>query len=1245
MSGFDPMTTPVANRRLRGRRRIAWWAVLFALALSALALGLAYRRFADPQRIRAEAEAMLQQFAHGRVRVGSAEFSIFDGIRLFDVSVAGAPRDAPSQEHSTSEDASPVSLVRESLLAPVFSCRELLLSHDPLSALWGRLRIRSVVAIEPICSIVHDPAQGTTNIAGLFQGDLRVDHADGALPTVELRNARIHVVYRGADGDRTVDDLALTLRGRPSQQNPELYDIVWQGGKDTAGGGHSQIDFGNGYLRNVRGGLPSLSIETVMLAVSAGYDGAGAWCDLLGLDGRVRARDYNLTGGWPTSLEVGKSNRGQSEYSTVKDMEHSRSATIDLHDASLSIPIQQEERGLAADQRYLRFEHVAGTVLVSTDAIRAEFTGKFHGSECKVSATMRGGVEKLATLDDVDFDAQLTVTDLDLPRDDDQAPAEQKRFIHRFGQLAKFFRDYDPHGAIDVDIAAAKRAGLDEPLQVRRVLVTARAGDASARYFPYRGSRLTGAVEYRPDGVWIRHICGEHDGGVICVDGHLERPDACAAAEITIEGVGLPIDDQLDRGLETRYRKIKDQLRPEGRLDVDIALSRSECRGGEPEDYRSQTIVRFDDLSACYVAFPYPVNHLSGELRVHGNQLEIVGVEGQAGEASVQVNGHVALDAPDSEDMDVTIVAEGAEFDDQLLAALPEAIRTSVATLHPSGRFDLRTSLAVDPDTRHVLPFSTVTLRGVSVRPESFPVKLTDVEGRVRIEPSVIAIDEVVGRYRDAAISASGAIGLGVECKGLELAIRCHDLRIDEELKAAAPPKLRGVLTDWSVDGPIAADILVRRDSTGDDLTYLATAELNGVNVQHPRFPIPFEDVHGTMTLSASGVYGTGFHGRYGVADVQVDFDTREKIDGTEGTIVLNATGLPLDGNVRGLLPERMRGGWDRAGLQGRADIHLRISIGPIGPIALVDGRIELHQVDARAVAGLDDVTGTLTLSGTAVDRLGGATLAGRLHLSTARLYSRNLSDIESAWSLVRSADGAGRLSLAEMHAAIYGGALTGHIELLLGPDKTKYDLTTTVHGMQIAPWLLAGQSGPSASPAAASDDAATQIRGTADAYLYLSGDVGDPLSRRGGGQLEVRDGYIYRLPILLAILNVLDMSVPNDDALNELEADFFVLGNQLNLETIALRGGSLTLVGSGSMSLPDQAVDLRLVYVGGRSWARVPVLTDLVEGAAKEFVELRVTGPVSRPTVRAQPLRALTDELKRLFQKKPPKKIVHGGS
>jgi len=1212
------MPPPEPNSRKRGKRRTARRVVLIAFAMSALAVVLAHRRYADPERVRAEAEALLQQFAHGRVTVGSAAFSILDGIRLFNVEVAGLPSQVPSAPQTTDT---------------VFSCREIRLSHDPLSALWGRIRIRSMVAVEPICSIVHDRVRGKTNIAGLFQVASPMDPADVAMPTIELRDARIRVVYRDADRETVVEDLALTLRGRPSQRNTGIYDVVWQGVADTAGSGYSQIDLQSGYLRNVRGGLPSLSIETVMLAVNAGYDGAGAWSNLLGLDGRVRATDYDLIDvpGAPGDAP--------------------RSATIDLHDASLSIPIQQDERGVAADHRYLRFEHVDGTVLVTSEAIRAEFAGRFHGSACKVTATLRGGMQSLATLDDVDFDAQLTLTALELPRYDPEAPPEQVRFIQRFPQLVGFFHDYDPHGVVDLDVAVAKRAGPDAPLEVRRILVTARGGDASARQFPYRSSRLAGTVEYRPEGVWIRNVCGEHEGGTVCVDGRLDRPDPCAARDYSIRAKDVLIDDELYLGLGPRYEWVKDQLRPQGRIDIDLALHRSACVGDEPGTWRSETKVRFNDLSASYVGLPYSVDHLTGELVVEGKRLRIVRLDGEAGKARIHVSGEVAFATLESTETDITIVADGAEFDDRLLAALPKDIRTNIAALHPSGRFDLQTSLTVEHESRQVAARSTVTLRGASIRPDFFPVMLTAVEGRVRIEPSMIAFDDVVGRYRGANIFATGSIAWGENGGDVALALRSRDLRIDDELRAAVPPKLRGVLTDWAVDGPISTDILVRRESTEEnELMYHVTAELNGVNVRHPRFPIPFEDVQGAMTIENSGVRGTGFHARYGPANVQVDFDVHEAGDGTEGTIVLNAIGLPLDENVRGLLPAHMHSGWDRAGLRGRADLHLRElhyqkAGGSPSPTWQVDGSIDLHQVDAVAVAELEGASGSLTISGTLVDSLDGATLAGRLDLATAHILGRTFSDVESGWSLVRSADGAGRLSLNETQARIYDGTLKGHAEILLSPERTNYDLTAMVYGMQIAPWLQAGRSSVSGTSIPSGSETARQIRGKADAQLYLSGVVGDSLSRRGGGRLEVRDGYIYRLPILLAILNVLDMSVPNDEALHELETDFFVLGNRLNFDAIALRGGSLNLVGSGSMSLPDQAVDLRLVNVGARTWARVPILSDLVDSAVNEFVELRVTGPLSRPMVRAQPLRGLSEEFKRLFQKKPAKKIVREGS
>jgi hypothetical protein len=159
------------------------------------------------------------------------------------------------------------------------------------------------------------------------------------------------------------------------------------------------------------------------------------------------------------------------------------------------------------------------------------------------------------------------------------------------------------------------------------------------------------------------------------------------------------------------------------------------------------------------------------------------------------------------------------------------------------------------------------------------------------------------------------------------------------------------------------------------------------------------------------------------------------------------------------------------------------------------------------------------------------------------------------------------------------------------------------------------------------------------DAQMHLTGLVDQPQSRTGGGRVEVREGYIYKLPIFLAILNVLDLTVPNNDVLSEASGQFYITGNSVRLADIDITGESLSLIGTGTMSLTNQSVDLTFVNAGAGRLAGVPVLAELWEGASREMVEIRVTGPVSKPQVRASPFRGVTEEFKKLFQKRKPKR------
>ena len=128
----------------------------------------------------------------------------------------------------------------------------------------------------------------------------------------------------------------------------------------------------------------------------------------------------------------------------------------------------------------------------------------------------------------------------------------------------------------------------------------------------------------------------------------------------------------------------------------------------------------------------------------------------------------------------------------------------------------------------------------------------------------------------------------------------------------------------------------------------------------------------------------------------------------------------------------------------------------------------------------------------------------------------------------------------------------------------------------------------------------------------------------------------MYRLPILLAILNVLGLSDAGNEAFDEVQAEFDIVGDRVELSKILLLGNVLALKGHGSYSIPDGGVDLLMAYGDPRWLPTIPGLGPLM----RELIELHVTGTVARPTIRARPFRALQDEFDRLFQPRKPKKI-----
>jgi hypothetical protein len=1175
---------------------------------------LLYRHFTVAERIRAIAQAHLQRYTNGLVSVGGAKTSWLGGVRLFDVAVA----EVGSETHDDS------GTTAASRTRPVFSCREVRLTHDFASAVFGDLRIRSVVALQPTCSIVCNPADGRTNLAGLMRFPTPESTEPSDLPTIELRDARIQVASQEVNRMRVVDDLTLTIRARPSQRDPAVCDVVWQGTGERPASGHSQIDLTTGRVRNIQGGLPRVSLETMMLALNAKCDASGAWGESLGLEGTVRATDYDLSA------------------------DGARSAVVELSNASISIPISEEERRLPLDNRYVRFEGMNGDVRMTEEAITARLAGTFHGGRCNVEATIRGGLGELVTLDDLDFDARVSVDGLILPLLDPEGPPAEVRFINRWPLLAEFYANYDPHVPADVEVEVTKRAGRDDPVVVRRAKLTAKGGEVLCRRLPYRLHNLTGAVECAPEGIYVRDIRGEHGGGVVSIDGRTAGPMQPGGGELAVKGTAIPIDDALWDALPARYHKLREQFDPDGTVDFELSLTKPAGETQQTSPWHWNATVTLAGLSADYTGFPYPLTDLRGTVVLDEQSVRVMDVVGRAREARVSVDGTVTFARDGLEDLDLAIRAEDVDLDNQFLSALPGTVQSRIQSFHPQGRFNLRTSLKLDPATKRIAHGSTITLSDCSIRPDKLPVEISGILGRVHVTPDRAVFEGLTGLYNGAVISAEGTVNLTAARPAVQFTVRTRNLQFDDRLLAALPERIGTTLSGWRFDGPVETETLLTTDPEAEGYSVVAQTlvQVSGAAVGHPLFPMPFRDVRGQISIDAAAIRAEDIEARYGDADIRANVQARFEEHKERGVITLTAANLTLDDSIRGCLRSRLAAAWDRLNPSGSIDLRLDAlryeRSDPHGPREWsADGHVELKDVALAGLANLQGMSGTLTGRGFVVDRAGGMSLYGDLNLSTLTMLGLRLSHTSAAWSCARAADGEGLLALDSVHGRIYDGDLAGDLKLMFDVDRADYELSAKVRRMQIGPFLHATRATRHVDgEAVGMDDQPAGVQGLADGHLYLSGPLGDPTSRRGGGRFEFLEARIQRLPIILAILTVLNLSIPDQDAFENVRAEFLVVGNHVHVNDIELRGSGLALSGSGSVSLPDWGVDLNLINVTPHRWARIPVLADLVEGAAGELVELHVTGPLFQPTVRAVPFRAVREELNQLFKKRKPKPL-----
>jgi len=1190
------MTEPASQR---GHRRRRWlWITPIVVLVICMAT---YSYLTDAERVRRIVEDGLERYAPGLVDIGSAEFSLFDGTVLYDVVVH--PNGYPTGDS----------------VPDLLTCPKIELVHDPLRAVLGDPDIDALIAHDPTCTILHARDDARSSLAGVMTAIVEATPTQArSVPLIELRDARVRVLSRSEDGDRLVEELRLNVRGRESAANRGHYDIVWESlgspGEATPERGHSQIDMRTGALRNVVGGLPEMSIEAVLLAVNARVEGAGAWAERLGIGGKIHARDFDLT-----HDEGGDT----------------RSATIDLTDLTLSIPCDRVETAQPERERYVRFDEVDGTAVVTAHAIETRFDGLFHGRPCQVYGTLTWQDDPRSWMD-MGFELEVRVDALPLPRLDDPDHPEQTRVIEAYPAVARIFEEFRPTGEADVALTLAREPGPNQPVRLHRARVTPKRASIQPRALPCRIKALQGEILVSEDTATIRQLRGRHGDSSVTMTARFDAPFDSGRAEVSIHADRLPLNEELAEVVPDAFRQAWKQSGATGFVDVDIEAGRAPSRRGEAAPWRVTKTLSFDDLTAVFEAFPYPLKKLGGRLVIHDNRVVIEQLASRRDGHNLRARGTVETGPDGIAAIDVTIEGKNLEVDDELLTALPESIGTALAAFHPTGRFDLETRLSATHDAQTLDHFTRIILRGNSIRHAALPVDITDVLGEIVVDGATAQLRDVTGRHGTAVVRADGFIPLGAAPGPADLTLECTRVRPTDTIHQALPDSWREAIHGWSLDGEL--DLIVRTGAAADDpdrRTTSATVRLDGASVRPPRFPVPVENLRGTVLVDERGVRAPEVTGTYAGADLSGSFDyTFADAAPDDARISLRVMDLSLDDRLAALLPESVRRSWDRFSPGGSIDLdvdRLRYHGGNAerSQTWTTSGHAKLRDVSIGGPTGIDRAVGDVTFSGQLCDRSGGLALTGGVDLAGLRVQERKLAHVTGNWSFLRTARGLGRFALSGINAMIYDGALSASIELSLHPHAAQYELAANLRDADLAPLLKPDVRRSRTEPA---------MEGQANVQVELLGTIGDLQSRRGQGSVNVTGPDIYRMPIVLSMLQVLNLAMPLRNSFKALDATGYLVGDEISLSDARISGDGVMLIGQGTVTLPNLASDLIFVSVNPSRWGRVPVLNDLLDGVSRRLVALGVSGTLHDPIVRVRPFHGLAQELRSIFVKQKQK-------
>ena len=645
-------------------------------------------------------------------------------------------------------------------------------------------------------------------------------------------------------------------------------------------------------------------------------------------------------------------------------------------------------------------------------------------------------------------------------------------------------------------------------------------------------------------------------------------------------------------------------------------------------------------------AEPWPSNltleNVHGLVNVNREAVKWVDVTGSSGESVVVANGKVDYSGEDT----LTTVAmrfERLPVDAYVLNAGQPAYAETLADLwtrfQPQGVFDAELNYASGAEGQADETSLAIQPRDMSVMIYGKRVGLTHRGGNLRIGSRALEFDKFAMQMTSAEQRDDGVLTLsggrdrskqGWSVTGDWQGARFESPLIPEVLNSA-DRDLAKRYRELRAAGDFVSRFTVSRRDPDSPLDYEISIEPAHVEARWNSTNLQAELQSGSMTIVPGELRLNKLAGTTAGSEFEVDgvVQTGELID---AQLKVAYTGGLRTNQVRAFLPkvavDAFNGiSFDDAGADSNANLDLRIAQMPgyAGQWKTkADGTIATHGASFEAGVLFTDVDGEFTLK---VDYVPGVTPTFSIDSNVERAVAlgQRLTNLRAPMAL----DEQGKsLVMPWLVGEAELGTVTASATVGVG-DHRDYEVVVDLVSVPLDDFSTAQSAASAAAADVSEGGAAPGITATAiplptgDVYASLSvaGRRGEPESKRGRGTLRILNGNLANVPLVLQLMQMLQLTLPGSGVLDYADADMYLIGDRVVFERILFESTSgrlatLQLFGEGEMNFQTFELNTRF-----RARSGVRGLREVIGAISDKLYEIEVMGTLRNPQPRLVPL------------------------